>query len=270
MTAHEYWLLPDRFAAAPGEPVAIAHRVGTGWPGETLPRAPTRIVRFGLVDARGERPIEGDAGADPAGSIALRRPGVALAVYRSRTSSVRLEPALFESYLREEGLDRVIAIRAARGESEAPALEIFSRNAKAMLVATGSTPAGDGARWRRPVGLTLEFVAETDPRRHVAGAAFAVRLLHRGQPLEGALVKALPRSGKERLLTARTDRQGRARLVLPEAGVWLINAVHMIDAPAGSGATWESLWSSLTFETGAGSTDSPPAPTMPKGRSAAR
>ena len=32
--------------------------------------------------------------------------------------------------------------------------------------------------------------------------------------------------------------------------VWLINAVHMVDAPAGSGARWESLWSSLVFELG--------------------
>jgi len=30
--------------------------------------------------------------------------------------------------------------------------------------------------------------------------------------------------------------------------VWLLSAVHMIDAPPGSGARWESLWSSLTFE----------------------
>lgn len=247
-TAHEYWLLPDRFAAAPGEPVAIAHRVGTGWPGETLPRDPARVVRFGLVDARGERPIEGDAGADPAGSIALRRPGVALAVYRSRTSSVRLEPALFESYLRDEGLDRIVAYRAEHGASQQPGLEIFSRNAKAMIVGTGATRAGDAQVWRRPVGLTLELVPESDPRRPSIEGPFTVRLLFRGKPLQGALVKAFPKDGNERRLAARTDAQGRARFALAEPGVWLINAVHMIDAPAASGARWESLWSSLTFE----------------------
>ena len=253
-TAHEYWLLPDRFAAAPGEPVAIAHRVGTGWPGETLPREPARIVRFALIDALGEQPIAGDPGVDPAGSVALRRAGIALAVYRSRPSSVRLEAEAFESYLRDEGLDRVIAVRAARGESQQPGLEIFSRNAKAMLVAPGEGTAHDRGRWRRPVGLTLELVPETDPRRLVAGAPFAVRLLYRGRPLAGALVKAFPKDGNERRLATRTDPQGRARFVLPEAGIWLINAVHMVDAPAQSDARWESLWSSLTFEAGAGST----------------
>ena len=42
-----------------------------------------------------------------------------------------------------------------------------------------------------------------------------------------------------------------ASLILPvttRAGVWLVKAVHMAPAPAESGAEWESLWASLTFE----------------------
>jgi len=260
-TAHEYWLLPDRFAAPAAESIAIAHRVGTGWPGETLPRDPARIIRFALVDALGERRIEGDPGADPAGRVALRRPGIAIALYRSRPSPVRLEAGAFESYLRDEGLDRVIATRAANGESQQPGIEIFSRNAKAMLVAPGAAAADKAPRWRQPVGLTLELVPETDPRPLAAGGPFALRLIYRGKPLAGALVKAFPKDGNERRLSARTDAQGRVRFVLPEGGIWLISVVHMIDAPAASGARWESLWSSLTFEAGAGaSTGAMPAP----------
>jgi hypothetical protein len=30
--------------------------------------------------------------------------------------------------------------------------------------------------------------------------------------------------------------------------MWLIKAVHMIPAPAGSKAEWASFWASLTFE----------------------
>ena len=112
--------------------------------------------------------------------------------------------------------------------------------------------ARDAQFWRRPVGLALELVPESDPRRLDAGGTFALRLLHRGKPLAGALVKALPKDGNERGVSARTDSQGRVRLVLPEAGIWLISTVHMIDAPAGSGARWESLWSSLTFDAGPG------------------
>ena len=49
-------------------------------------------------------------------------------------------------------------------------------------------------------------------------------------------------------LTMRTDSQGRVSFPLQRAGMWLIKAVHMMAAPAGSGADWESIWASLTFE----------------------
>ena len=256
-SAHEYWLLPDRFAAAPGDEIGIGHRVGTGWPGENFPRDPGRIVRFAFVDRQGERPIEGEAGADPAGTIALRTPGLAMAVYRSNPSRISLEPTLFESYLRDEGLDDVVARRAAHGESALPGEEMFSRNAKAMVVATadGASPAPlsaltarDAQLWRRPLGLTLEIVAETDPRQLAAGAPFTVRVLYRGKPLAGALVKTFPQGSVVTESRVRTDATGRATMALGKPGVWLINTVHMIDAPAGSGARWESLWSSLVFE----------------------
>ncbi len=209
---------------------------------------PPRIVRFALIDARGEQPIGGEPGADPAGAVALRSRGTSVAVYRSRPSSVKLDAAPFESYLRDEGLEQVIAWRAANGESQAPGVEIFSRNAKALLAADGASPAGDARIWRRPAGLTLELVPETDPRLPASRGPFAVRLLYRGEPLANALVKAFPKDGNERRLTARTDREGRARFALGEPGIWLLSTVHMIDAPAASGARWESLWSSLTFE----------------------
>jgi hypothetical protein len=41
---------------------------------------------------------------------------------------------------------------------------------------------------------------------------------------------------------------GRASLVLDRPGLWLVKVVHMVPAPEGSGAEWESLWASLTFE----------------------
>jgi len=30
--------------------------------------------------------------------------------------------------------------------------------------------------------------------------------------------------------------------------MWLVKAVHMVPAPAGSDADWRSFWASLTFE----------------------
>lgn len=244
--AHEYWLMPSRFAAAPGERIGIEHRVGSGWPGETLPRNPLRVVRFGIVDARGERPIEGAPGADPAGETTLRAPGLTVAVYRSTPSPLVLDAAPFESYLRDEGLEQIIALRAVRGMASAPGRERFSRNAK-TLVAVGDALAKAGP-FDRPAGLTLELVPETDPRGIAGGGRFAVQLLYLGRPLAGALVKAIAQDLARPRIELRSDERGRVEFDLPTSGVWLVSTVHMTEAPSGGGFEWESLWSSLTFE----------------------
>ncbi|MEO7270739.1 MAG: hypothetical protein ABIX28_00630, partial [Vicinamibacterales bacterium] len=51
-------------------------------------------------------------------------------------------------------------------------------------------------------------------------------------------------------VAARTDKAGHVTLKLTQPGPWLIKAVHMIPAPAGSDSQWASFWASLTFELG--------------------
>ncbi len=155
-----------------------------------------------------------------------------------------LDARKFEDYLREEGLERIVAERARRGETEKPSRELFSRCAKALLFA-GEGPVGGEDR---ALGFTLELLAEQDPYALRAGSELPVRLLFEGKPLEGALVVAIPHGEPRESLSQRTDRSGRVRLRLPREGAWLVKAVHMVPAPADSGADWRSLWASLTFE----------------------
>jgi uncharacterized GH25 family protein len=62
------------------------------------------------------------------------------------------------------------------------------------------------------------------------------------------LVVAINKEDPSAKMTARTDANGRVRLNLPRSGMWMIKAVHMVSAPPDSGADWESIWASLTFE----------------------
>jgi hypothetical protein len=75
------------------------------------------------------------------------------------------------------------------------------------------------------------------------------RLLWRGKHLAGTQVLARRREGPDAPLKARSDREGRVRLTLDRAGVWMVKAIHMEAAPPESGVEWESWWASLTFET---------------------
>ena len=91
-------------------------------------------------------------------------------------------------------------------------------------------------------------MAERNPYAIRAGQDLPVRLTYENRPLAGALVVAMNRVNPSEKLAARTDSDGRVRFRLRPGGMWLIKAVHMIPAPAGTNAEWASFWASLTFE----------------------
>jgi len=241
--AHDMWIEPATFSPSPGDIVALKLRVGEDLLGDPIPRDPALINQFFVVDGEGRKPVVGRDGSDPAGFIRVVAPGLLVVGYRSNPSVVDLTPEKFNQYLKEEGLDAVAALRARRGQTGG-ARDLFSRCAKS-LVASDAPVNGQGDR---PLGFTLELVAERNPTTIAAGEELPVRLTYENHPLAGALVVAINRANPKEKLSARSDKDGRVHLRLPRAGMWLIKAVHMIEAPPTAGADWVSYWASLTFE----------------------
>jgi uncharacterized GH25 family protein len=242
--AHDFWIEPSSFRPAAGSTVGVRLVVGQKFRGDVLPRNPAMIARFDFASDAGSVPIPGHAADDPAGVFRVERPGLGLIAYRSLESPLSLEAPKFEEYLKEEGLESIIAARARRGETAKPSRELFSRSAKSLLQVGGSGETG----FDRVLDLTLEIVPEKNPYAMGAGGDLPVRLLFMGQPLAGALVAALPYDEPDRRIAARTDRGGRVVLKLPKAGVWLVKAVHMVPVDGNPAADWRSIWASLTFE----------------------
>lgn len=242
--AHDFWIEPSSFRPAAGTTVSVRLWVGERLEGDPVPRSFGRIERFVWRGPSGEAPIDGVEGADPAGLLRVPRRGLLTIAYRGRRSAITLAPAKFDAYLAEEGLDRVLHHRRQRGDAGREGREVFSRCAKALIQVEGSRGGGSD----QPLGLTLELVAETNPYRLRAGEDLTVRLLYEGRPLAGARLAAVSRTSPDQTIVERTDPEGRARLHLDRPGMWLIKAVHMVEAPRGLDAEWESLWASLTFE----------------------
>jgi uncharacterized GH25 family protein len=244
LAAHDMWIDPTTFVPDSGQIVGVRLRVGQDLLGDPLPRDRTLIDQFVFEDEAGRKPLVGRDGSDPAGFLRVAAPGVVVVGYHSHPSAVELTAEKFNQYLKEEGLDDVAAVRARRNETGKPAHESFSRCAKSLLW-SGAPSEGQGDR---PLGFTLELVAERNPYAIRAGQELPVRLTYENRPLGGALVVAMNRLNPSEKLTARTDKDGRVRFRLPKGGMWLVKAVHMIAAAAGSSAEWTSFWASLTFE----------------------
>ena len=244
LLAHDMWIDPMTFFPESGQVVGVRLRVGQDLIGDPLPRDPALINQFVVHDDTGRKPLVGRDGADPAGFLRIATPGLLVVAYHSKPSAVELASDKFNEYLTEEGLDAVAALRAQRNETGAKAREMFSRCAKSLLLA-GTVTEGQGDR---SLGLPIELVAEGNPYALRAGQKLPFRLTFENRPLQGALVVAINRRNPSEKLSARSDKEGRVRFQLRQSGMWLVKAVHMVPAPAGSGAEWASFWASLTFE----------------------
>lgn len=244
LLAHDMWIEPATFSPEAGQILSVKLRVGQDLLGDPIPRDPALINQFIFEDAAGRKPVIGRNGADPAGFLRVAAPGLLVVGYRSNPSPVELAAEKFNRYLKEEGLDAVIAQRASRKQTGAGVRELFARCAKSMVL----SGAPSQTQTDHTLGFTLELVAERNPYALGAGEDLPIRLTYESRPLAGALVVAMNRLNPSEKLTARSDKDGRVRLRLRRGGMWMIKAVHMIPAPDPAKADWMSYWASLTFE----------------------
>ena len=130
-----------------------------------------------------------------------------------------------------------------------------------MRAAGGGAPAANATR---VFGLPLELVLERSPFAGTARQELPVRVLYKGQPLQGCLVKLtdLARDAKP-VAQARTDRQGRAIFTLPHRGNWLLNVVWSEPVQRGDGIDVETIFSSLVWDNSARNEEESPHRNLP-------
>jgi len=240
--AHDFWIEPESFRPAVGQKVLVHLYVGMDFKGDSAPYIPEWFERYVYVNARGEKPVTGLPGDDPAGTVPITSAGLTVIGYRSTKFTVSFDTAEeFENYLIKEGLERNLALLNKSQSSKGKITENYSRSAKALLMnGAAATPAD------RALGFRIELIAEKSP--YAGGGPIPFRLLYENRPLAGALVVAFNKTSPLDKLKARTDQEGRVTFDIKRRGTWLVTAVHMIPAPSGSGAQWESIWASLSFE----------------------
>jgi hypothetical protein len=176
--------------------------------------------------------------------VKLPSPGAYLGVMTIVARTIEMKGPEFTDYLKEEGLETVIAARQASGETDKPARERYARYAKIALRNGG----GGAQHLTRPAGLKAEFVPASDPTAIRPGQSITVQLLAAGSPVAGASVSAVS-VAEGAPVKGRTDQMGRVTLKLDRPGAWLIKTVHMSKLPPGSTEDWESFWVTLALHT---------------------
>ena len=246
LAAHDFWLAAEEWRPVFGASATITAGIGERFPTRTTFRAGEDwLAAWRLIGAREDQPAPKawtQQGLEMTAGVNLSPPGAYLGVAIVGFQTTEMQGPAFTDYLKEEGLDAIVAARQSAGETDKATTERYSRFAK---IAMRSGP-GSAGHLTRQVGLRAELVPAADPTSIRAGQSLAVRLFYNGRPVAGAVVSAVSQGTAVR---ATTDARGRATFAIDRAGPWLIKSIHMIRLPAGSPAEWESFWTTLTFHT---------------------
>ena len=190
LAAHDFWLVPDAFAVAPGGWVEVRGQTSSAFPTSESAVALDRIADARLLSATGADPLTGLSHLGT--SLRVRhRPtatGQYLIAMALKPRSLREGSAGFRRYMELEGATE-LAQRYAR-EGLLPTTDSITRRYAKYAKTVVEVGQGGARAFDRVAGHPLEFVPLTDPAALRAGDSLAVRLLFRGRPLAGAHLHA--------------------------------------------------------------------------------
>ena len=242
-SAHDTWLISATNSVRVGAPIQFDLTSGETFPIDDFAIVPSRVARALVREASFTRTL-----ARPTtGALALeyrwtpKFAGVATVGVELHPTTLVLEPKLIDEYLGEiNASDEVRSTWKSLGPGE-KWTESYSKHAMTFVrVAPAKKDSAWTAdkSWTKPLGLGLEFLPERDPTALRAGDTLVVRVLRKGTPLAGFSVGAI-REGRSKAIFFKTDKEGRAGVVVDADGRWLLNGTDLRRATTGA-TVWES------------------------------
>lgn len=232
--AHDFFLLPERFAAPDGPVPTIRATVGSSFPAAETALPADRIEH---LFARGAGSPRLEPGGTADGALNLRlldaRPGTAVAAVSVRPREVDYAedriPLILEEYrVSPEALAAVEALPRPR------TLQVVSRRFAKTLLCIRT--CSDWTQAERALGVDLEFVArDSGPR--------LFRLLNKGQALANYPVDLVTSDGNRRHLS--TDNRGDVHVPEDARGSMMLFAAVL--EPPTQGERFTLTLSTLTF-----------------------
>jgi uncharacterized GH25 family protein len=246
LSAHEFWLNPDKFIYKRTEEVNIRFLVGENFVGENWKGNNEKVkslqIYYGDVTDDLSPVVTEDAGDSI--EYFMIDEGTNLIAFNSNNSFIELEPAKFEEYLKEDGLTNALEYRKQNNESGCPGREFYQRCAKTLI------QVGDvrDKTFSFATDLVVDIIPYSNPYDLNNNELFRAKVFYKRSPLRNGLVKVWNRvKNKTEKKELRTDANGEIVFRMATKGKWMISTVKMerlIDNPV---ADWQSYWGSLTW-----------------------
>ena len=244
--AHEYWFEPETFFSARGDKTAVHLYVGDGLVKDREERVyqseKTPMLQLFSTYKTWDLKISLTEGQMPIYNFSAEKVGNYLLAMERNWSYITLESNKFEDYLREDGMEYIIAERAKLGENQKEGRERYSRFIKSLL------QVGDKRddTYKKLIGLKLEIMPLENPYSKKVGDKLKFQVLFDGKLLANRAVFADNRNSETQKMT--TDKNGKITVKLDKSGLWLVRLVNMQRCRQDCAeADWESFWGAFSF-----------------------
>ncbi len=246
VSAHEFWLEPEKFFYKKSESANLRFLVGENFEGTNWTGNRARIQSLQYYWGDSIKDISGVLSERAGDSLSLRldHEGTVMVTFNSKNSYIRLEPDKFNEYLNEDGLTEAITYRREHGETDSVGREFYQRSVKSILQ-VGSKMDDMVSR---PTRLPLDIVPLQNPFKLKDGDTLRVRILFQNKVLANHKIRYWKKVD-HRLVSpiVQSDNNGEITLPIAREGRWMISCVKMIHVENNPEAQWQSYWGSLTW-----------------------
>lgn len=246
ISAHEFWLHPDKFIYKRGDKAIVKFMVGENFEGKNWSGNQSKINFLHLYSNGIKTDLSSLVAEKNGDSLQFIIPdeGTAMVVYNSLNSYIELAADKFNAYLEEDGLRETIEYRRQHHERDSAGREAYQRTVKTILQAGKKYDSS----FKQSTPLPLDIIPLKHPYLISDREKMQVKLLFDKKPLADQLIKIWHREGVQtKMEELLTDQDGIASFRVKRSGRWMVSTVKMIHTDTDPKAQWQSYWSSCTW-----------------------
>lgn len=174
----------------------------------------------------------------------LNESGNHLIAIKTKLSYIEMEGKAFNAYLKEVGIENILAYRENINLKEKRSREFYQRCSKTLLQVDGE----NDETYKINTGMILEIIPQNNPYRSNS-QALNVYFEFKGNPLSNYQVRTwYKREGRLIVKTShQTDINEYAKIPIKEKGEWMISIVKMELYSDTNKADYDSYWGSYKF-----------------------
>ena len=246
LSAHEFWLQPEKFIYKRGEEMNIKFDTGENFDGENWNGDTSEIESLNFYYADVKDDLTDAMGKEKGDSIqfALVDEGTAMITFNSKNSFIELDSAKFNAYLQEDGLKETIKYRKQNNETGSAGREYNQCSVKTIL----QVGTVYDSTFQQQTNLPLDIIPQSNPYAIKKKKEITVKVFFQGQLLPNTLMKVWHRkkdkTTKEEYIT---NRDGEISFDVERTGKWMVSCVKMMRLTNDPKAQWQSYRGSCTW-----------------------